>query len=236
MTPFDHVLRSIAAGGTKLIALIALGVTGTASAAYIGMNDEPSDSEVRVAQATEDDTNAEIEARFDESAEAGTSSDDTEAADTEDDTSWEEGAVVSEERARQLLDEIYKGDYRAAFVDQNPELFLKHIADDFRSVAADGSSLDANALRQFMEQRFQNHVRTIEHNVTIEDVDVRDDGTVSAVVTLYTLEEFEKANGDGNYLLTTVATYRDDWQERDGFWYEIRGDQLRSQTITSLRP
>jgi hypothetical protein len=95
---------------------------------------------------------------------------------------------------------------------------------------------DAKAIRQFFPTRFTNQIRTIEHNVTIEDVDVLPDGTISAIVTLYTLEEYKRASGDGAYLVTTVGTYRDTWQERGGIWYEIGGDQLRNQTITAPRP
>jgi hypothetical protein len=37
--------------------------------------------------------------------------------------------------------------------------------------------------------------RTIEHNVTIEDVDVLPNGDIAAVVTLYTLIESKKVQG-----------------------------------------
>jgi hypothetical protein len=112
---------------------------------------------------------------------------------------------------------------------------LKHIPDDFTSVQVDGQTFDAAALRQFFPTRFTNQVRLIEHNVTIEDIDILSDSTISAIVTLYTLEEFSKPDG-GTYFVTAIGTYRDDWQERDGVWYEIKGIQLRNQTITSPRP
>lgn len=143
--------------------------------------------------------------------------------------------TLTEDEARLVLDGIYKGDYREAFATKNPELFLKYIADDFTSSFLDGQTFDAEALRQFFPTRFTNQIRLIEHNVTIEDVDVLPDSTVSAVVTLYTVEEFSRADG-GTYLVTTVGTYRDDFQERDGQWYEIRAEQLRNQTITAPKP
>ena len=142
----------------------------------------------------------------------------------------------SEAQARETVDSIYKGDYRNAFMEKKPELFLKHIPDDFKSVSVEGNTFDAKMLRQFFPQRFTNQVRTIEHNVTIEDIDVLSDGTISAIVTLYTLEENKKAGGDGTYFVTTIATYRDLWQKRGGNWYEIGGDQLRNQVITAPRP
>lgn len=143
--------------------------------------------------------------------------------------------TLSEDEARQIIDGIYKGDYREAFASKNPELFLKHIPDDFTSVQVDGQTFNAEALRQFFPTRFANQVRLIEHNVTIEDIDILEDGTVSAIVTLFTLEEFSKADGS-TYFVTAIGTYRDDWQERDGQWYEISGTQLRNQTITSPHP
>jgi hypothetical protein len=143
---------------------------------------------------------------------------------------------VSEDQARREIDAIYKGDYRTAFRERKPGLFLKHIPDDFKSVSVEGNEFDAAALRRFFPQRFANQVRLLEHNVTIEDIDVLQDGSVSAIVTLYTLEEFKRAKGGGTYFVTTIGTYRDVWQNRSGTWYEVRGDQLRNQTITALRP
>lgn len=143
-------------------------------------------------------------------------------------------AQLSEVQARQVLDAIYKGDYRAAFLEKKPELFLKHIPDDFKSVQVDDQEFDAKALRQYFPLQFTTMVRTIEHNVTIEDLDVLPDGTVSAIVTLYTLIEFQGKSG--NYLVTTLGTYRDNWQQRGGVWYEVSGNQLRNQTITAPRP
>ena len=144
--------------------------------------------------------------------------------------------VVSEDQARRVLDAIYKGDYQRAFRERKPELFLKHIPDDFKSVSVEGNEFNATALRRFFPQRFANQVRTLEHNVTIEDVDVLPDGRVSAIVTLYTLEEFKKTRGGGTYFVTTIGTYRDVWQKRAGTWYEVGGDQLRNQTVIAPRP
>jgi SnoaL-like domain len=143
--------------------------------------------------------------------------------------------TMSENEARDIIDGIYKGDFREAFETKNPDLFLKYIPDDFTSTLVDGQTFDAAALRQFFPTRFTNQVRLIEHNVTIEDVDLLEDGTISAIVTLYTLEEFSKPDGS-TYFVTAIGTYRDDWQERDGQWYEIRGTQLRNQTITAPKP
>lgn len=143
--------------------------------------------------------------------------------------------TMSEDEARTIIDGIYKGDFREAFETKNPELFLKYIPDDFTSVLVDGQTFDAAALRQFFPTRFANQVRLLEHNVTIEDVDILEDGTISAIVTLFTLEEFSKPDGS-TYFVTAIGTYRDDWQERDGQWYEISGTQLRNQTITSPSP
>lgn len=143
--------------------------------------------------------------------------------------------TLAEDQARSIIDGIYKGDYREAFATRNPALFLRHIPDDFMSVAVDGQTSDAADLRRFFPTRFENQVRLLEHNVTIEDVDVLPDGTISAVVTLYTLEEFAGAGG-GSYFVTATGTYRDDWQERGGRWFEVRGTQLRNQTTTAPRP
>ena len=41
------------------------------------------------------------------------------------------------EAARRELDALYKGDYRRAFLEKRPELFLKHIAPNFFSTTVD---------------------------------------------------------------------------------------------------
>jgi hypothetical protein len=142
---------------------------------------------------------------------------------------------LSEEAARAVLDGIYKGDFRSAFVDRRPELFLRHVPDDFVSTMVDGSRLDATAIRQAFPQQFATMVRTIEHNVTIEDVDVPSSRSISGVVTLTTLIEHRR-QGTGTYLVVTVGTFRDDFVLRDGVWMLRQALQLRGQTITSPRP
>jgi hypothetical protein len=132
------------------------------------------------------------------------------------------------------IDAIYKGDYRAAFVEKKPELFLKHIPDDFVSESVEGQKFDAAALRQFFPQQFRTMVRTIEHNVSFEDVDVVSQNLLSAVVTLNTLTEFKSSTG--NYLVNTLGTYRDVWEKRGGVWFEISGNQLRNQITSYRRP
>jgi hypothetical protein len=141
-----------------------------------------------------------------------------------------------EEAARADLDALYKGDYRAAFVEKKAELFLKHIADEFSSTSVEGFVFDAKAIREFFPQMIGNILKVIEHNVTIEDVKVLPNGNVSAIVTLYTVIEFRKAQGQGSYLVTTVGTYRDIFRKKEGVLFEVSGDQLRNQTITALKP
>lgn len=142
---------------------------------------------------------------------------------------------LSDEAAHAVLDGIYKGDFRSAFVDKRPELFLRHVPDDFVSTMVDGSRLDAAAVRQAFPQQFATMVRTIEHNVTIEDVDVVGIRSISGVVTLTTLIEHQRPGG-GTYIVITVGTFRDDFVLRDGEWLLKRATQLRGQTITSPRP
>jgi hypothetical protein len=135
---------------------------------------------------------------------------------------------------RAEIDAIYKGDYRNAFVNKNPQLFLKYIPDDFVSENVEGQKFNAAGLRQFFPTQFPNMVRTIEHNVSIEDVDVISPTKLSAVVTLNTLIEYKGAAG--NYLVYTLGTYRDVWEKRGGQWFEVEGNQLRNQTISFRRP
>jgi hypothetical protein len=142
----------------------------------------------------------------------------------------------SDEAAHAVLDSIYKGDFRSAFVDKRPELFLRHVPDDFVSTMVDGSHLDAAAIRQAFPRQFTTMVRTIEHNVTIEDVDVAGNRSISGVVTLTTLIEHQRSAGGGTYFVITVGTFRDDFVLRDGVWLLKRATQLRGQTITSPRP
>lgn len=136
------------------------------------------------------------------------------------------------EAARHELDALYKGDYRRAFLEKRPELFLKHIAPNFHSIAVDGTEYDAKALRQFFPRQFTNMVRVHEHDVTIEDVDITREGAITAVVTLTTLIEYKSANSR-TYFVTSIGTYRDHFiRSPEGILLEVGGDQLRSQTIT----
>src|SRR5713101_5935919 len=112
------------------------------------------------------------------------------------------------ESALRDLDALYKGDYRRAFVEKKPNLFLKHIAPNFHSTLIDGSQYDAKALRRFFPRQFTNMVQTHEHSVTIEDVDVASNGTISAIVTLSTLIEYNSTQGR-KYFVMSIATYRD---------------------------
>jgi|GEM_PF-5148672 len=142
---------------------------------------------------------------------------------------------AAEERAYKELNALYKGDYRAAFVQKKPELFLKHIDPGFTSTSIEGFDFDATKLREFFTAMFTTMVRTIEHNVTIEDVDVAANGEITAVVTLYTLIEFKGRKG-GTYFVTTVGTYRDTFVRTPGGLIEVRAQQLRNQTTTAPRP
>ncbi len=143
-------------------------------------------------------------------------------------------STALESTLRAEIDAIYKGDYRAAFVDKKPELFLKYIPDDFISESIEGQKFNAAGLRQFFPSQFPNMVKTIEHNVSFEDVDVISATKLSAVVTLNTLIEYKGAAG--NYLVNTIGTYRDVWEKRNGKWFEIEGNQLRNQTTSYRRP
>jgi hypothetical protein len=144
-------------------------------------------------------------------------------------------AQNQETALRAEIDAIYKGDYRTAFVEKKPELFLKYIPDDFQSESIEGQKFNAAGLRQFFPTQFPNMVRTIEHNVSIEDVDVLGTNKLSAVVTLNTLIEFKGATGV-NYLVNTIGTYRDVWEKRGAQWFEVSGDQLRNQVTSYRRP
>lgn len=136
------------------------------------------------------------------------------------------------EAARQELDDLYKGDYRRAFLERRPELFLKHIAPSFHSIAVDGTEYDAQAIRQFFPRQFTNIFRVHEHNVAIENIDVGRDGAIIAVVTLTTLIEYKNASGR-KYFSISIGTYHDHFiRPSKGVLLEVGGDQLRSETIT----
>jgi hypothetical protein len=143
---------------------------------------------------------------------------------------------LTDERARAILDAIYKGDYRRAFAEKRPELFLQYLTDDFTLTQVDGTTVDLATMRENFSRLFAAMDRTIEHNVNIEDVDVLPNGNISAVVTLNTLIEFKKARGEGTYLVTNIGTYRDEFAKRNGQWRETQAVLIRDQTTLAPRP
>jgi hypothetical protein len=139
------------------------------------------------------------------------------------------------ERARADLDALYKGDYRRAFVEKNPELFLRHIPDEFTSMQVDGSTADAALLRQFFPGVIASIERTLEHNVTIEQVVVSGE-QIRAVVTLTTVTDRRSAAGVV-YQEVASGTYVDTFERApDGTLLEVRGEQLRQSTTAGPRP
>ncbi|HEU4405463.1 MAG TPA: nuclear transport factor 2 family protein [Polyangiaceae bacterium] len=136
--------------------------------------------------------------------------------------------------ARDDLDALYKGDYRRAFVEKNPDFFLRHIPDDFTSTQVDGSRARAAELRQFFPQFMAAIERTLEHNVTIEQVKVRGD-RIEAVVTLTTVLDLRSPAGVV-YNEISVGTYLDTFVRRDGTLFEVSGEQLRSSVTGGPRP
>jgi hypothetical protein len=142
----------------------------------------------------------------------------------------------AKQEAQHALDALYKGDYRQAFLEKKPELFLKHIAPNFHSTLIDGTVYDAKALQQFFPKQFANMIQTHEHDVTIEDVDVATNGAINAVVTLNTLIEYKSAAGR-SYFVINIGTYRDRFvRSLNGVLLETGGNQLRLQTITWPKP
>jgi hypothetical protein len=135
---------------------------------------------------------------------------------------------------RSEIDAVYKGDYRNAFVQKKPELFLNHLGDEFINETVEGQTLDAATLKKIFPALFVNMVKTIEHNVSIEEIDVVSPSKANALVTQYTLIEYR--GPQGNYLVTTLGTFRDTWEKRGGKLIETSGKQLRNQTITFARP
>jgi hypothetical protein len=144
----------------------------------------------------------------------------------------EDAAAVAAARAD--LDALYKGDYRRAFVEKNAELFLRHIPDEFTSTQVDGSSANAAQLRQFFPLFIGSIERTLEHNVTIEQVKVRGD-RIEAVVTLTTVLDVRSPAGVV-YNDIAVGTYLDTFVRRDGELFELSGEQLRSSSTSGPRP
>ncbi len=138
------------------------------------------------------------------------------------------------EAARADLDALYKGDYRRAFVEKTPELFLRHIADEFSSTQIDGSGASAADLRQFMPRYIGSIDRALEHNVTIEQIKLRGD-RIEAIVTLTTSLDLRSPAG-AVYNEISVSTYRDTFVRRNGDLYEVSGEQLRSAVTGGPRP
>jgi len=139
------------------------------------------------------------------------------------------------EAARADLDALYKGDYRNAFEQKNPDLFLRHISDDFTSTQIDGTVANAGLLRQFFPLFVQSIDRVIDHSVTIEDVRLKD-GRIEAVVTLTTVMD-RRSPSDVVYNEISVGTYRDQFvRDVDGELKEVAGDQLRMTVTGAPRP
>jgi hypothetical protein len=137
--------------------------------------------------------------------------------------------------ARADLDALYKGDYRSAFVDKDPNLFLRHIHDDFTGIQLDGTQLNAEQLRQFFPVMVGSIERVLDHNVTIESLEVDDAGQIDAVVTLTTVMH-RRSQAGVVYAEISAGTYRDTFVRGvDGTLMETRGEQLRSAvTGTSI--
>jgi hypothetical protein len=139
------------------------------------------------------------------------------------------------EAARAELDALYKGDYRRAFVEKDPALFLRHIHDDFSSTQIDGSTGNADVLRQFFPLIIDRIERVVDHNVTIEDLQLKQ-GRIEAIVTLSTVMD-RRSPTNVIYNETSVGTYRDVFvQGPDGELLEISGDQLRVSVTGAPRP
>lgn len=155
--------------------------------------------------------------------------------DTDSDDQAASDDSTSVEAARADLDALYKGDYRDAFVQKNPDLFLRHISDDFNSTLVDGTSASAEGLRQFFPLLIQSIDRVIDHNVTIEDVQIKDD-RIEAVVTLTTVMD-RRSPANVVYTEISVGTYLDQFvRDEDGVLKEVAGDQLRVSVTGAPRP
>jgi hypothetical protein len=142
---------------------------------------------------------------------------------------------TSVEAARADLDALYKGDYRNAFEQKNPDLFLRHISDDFTGTLVDGTSASAEVLRQFFPLLIQSIDRVIDHNVTIEDVQIKDD-RIEAVVTLTTVMD-RRSPANVVYTEISVGTFLDKFvRDEDGVLKEVAGDQLRVSITGAPRP
>jgi hypothetical protein len=155
------------------------------------------------------------------------------ATDSDDQAASDDSTSV--EAARADLDALYKGDYRNAFEQKNPDLFLRHISDDFTSTLVDGTTGNAEVLRQFFPLFIQSIDRVIEHNVTIEDVQIKGD-RIEAVVTLTTVMD-RRSPANVVYTEISVGTFLDKFvRDEDGGLMEVAGDQLRVSVTGAPRP
>jgi hypothetical protein len=141
----------------------------------------------------------------------------------------------AEAAARADLNALYKGDYRAAFVSKNPELFARHISPELQFVSYDGSSGGAEDLKGFVAARIESIERVLDHRVTIEHVQV-DAGLITAVVTLTTVLDLRSPTGTV-YRETSIGTYRDQFTKQpDGSLLEVRAELMRSHTNIAPTP
>jgi hypothetical protein len=137
--------------------------------------------------------------------------------------------------ARADLDALYKGDYRAAFVSKNPELFTRHIAPELTYSSYDGSTGSAEDLKGFVSARIASIESVLDHDVTIEHVQV-DGGRITAVVTLTTVLDLRSPAGTV-YREISVGTYRDAFvKQMDGSLLEVRAELMRSHTTIAPKP
>lgn len=145
-------------------------------------------------------------------------------------------ADVSVETVRTDLDQLYKGDYRRAFVEKNPELFGQHIAPELQYSAYDGSSATGEQLKQIVAGRIALIDRVLDHNVTIENVEVDETGRIVAVVTLTTVLDI-RSSANVVYREISVGTYRDTFvKTEEGSLLEVAAHLLRSHVTTSRIP
>jgi hypothetical protein len=140
------------------------------------------------------------------------------------------------EAARGALDQLYKGDYRRAFVEKTPELFGRHIAPELQYSSYDGSTATGEQLKQIVAGRIATIERVLDHNVSIEQVEIDATGRIVAVVTLTTVLDI-RSPANRVYREISVGTYRDTFvQQADDTLLEVRAQLMRSHTTTSIKP
>ena len=138
--------------------------------------------------------------------------------------------------ARADLDALYKGDYRRAFVEKNPDLFGRHIAPELTYSSYDGLTAGAEDLKAIVAGRIGTIERVVEHNVSIEHVQVDAEGRITAVVTLTTSLDLRSPAGVV-YNEISVGTYLDSFVKRpDGTLLETKTKLMRSHTVSAPRP